>query len=461
VAARDAESGEALSARVQVLPAGESGIPSVPGHFGEPTPTSGRIHVAFPLDGQTTLPLPVGDWEVVVSRGYEYEIHREVVTITEGETAEVDAVLTRVVDTTDVMCGDFHIHTHMSNDSGQDARAAIASAVADGVELPVRTEHEIVASFQPLIEELGLEDWAYGVGSIEMTSMEIWGHMNVVPLEPDPTRINHGAPLWQRYPSAADPVAPVETLEPPQVFDAIRARPERPTIIINHPRGGNNYFEYAGYNRQTGMADFPEAWDEEFTVIEIFNDSGWLANLNGTVADWLSMLDHGRRVFAVGSSDSHGVRSSPIGYPRTCLELGTDDPRALSPGMVRDALAEGRSTISGGIYVDAWVGAVGPGGEATGLGATTTVRVRVQAASWVDLDFIDVVVDGRIVDTIAVLPGDADPIEPTIRFDQDLEIEVSATGGYVIIAAYGDSRLEPVHPGRLPFGVTNPIFLSP
>jgi hypothetical protein len=30
-----------------------------------------------------------------------------------------------------------------------------------------------------------------------------------------------------------------------------------------------------------------------------------------------------------------------------------------------------------------------------------------------------------------------------------------------VIAAYGDTTLEPVHRGRKPFGVTNPIFVSP
>jgi hypothetical protein len=29
----------------------------------------------------------------------------------------------------------------------------------------------------------------------------------------------------------------------------------------------------------------------------------------------------------------------------------------------------------------------------------------------------------------------------------------------VIVAAYGDAPLEPVLRGRMPFGVTNPIFL--
>jgi len=33
------------------------------------------------------------------------------------------------------------------------------------------------------------------------------------------------------------------TLSPPKVFDAVRARPEAPLVIINHPRGGANYFD--------------------------------------------------------------------------------------------------------------------------------------------------------------------------------------------------------------------------
>jgi hypothetical protein len=30
-----------------------------------------------------------------------------------------------------------------------------------------------------------------------------------------------------------------------------------------------------------------------------------------------------------------------------------------------------------------------------------------------------------------------------------------------MIAAYGAQPLEPVHPGRVPFGVTEPIFVTP
>jgi len=83
-------------------------------------------------------------------------------------------------------------------------------------------------------------------------------------------------------------------------------------------------------------------WDTKFTLVEVFNDSGWLQNRSRNVADWLGLLRAGRKVFAVGSSDSHGLVGSPVGYPRTCITLGTDDPRRVTPSGVRDQLAAGR-----------------------------------------------------------------------------------------------------------------------
>ena len=166
-------------------------------------------------------------------------------------------------------------------------------------------------------------------------------------------------------------------------------------------------------------------------------------------------------MFATGASDSHRINYSPTGYPRTCLKVNTDDPHQLTPNMVRDAAAAGHSTVSGGVYVDAHVGTAGPGDDVTGAPASLSVHVRVQAASWVDVDTVELVVDGVTIDTIAILPGDANPANETIRFEKDLPIQVApGKGSYVIIAAYGDHDLSPVHPGHMPFGVTNPIFLS-
>jgi hypothetical protein len=453
-----------LPVRVQVMP-WSGGVPGVPAHFNEARQVPGRLHVEYVMNGDVQLRVPAGEWRVVVSRGYEYTIHDTLsggaLVVAAGVTVPVAAMLDRVVDTTGVLCGDFHIHTRRSNDAGDDVRMKIRSAVADGLEIPVRTEHEYVEPFQDLIVQMGLDDWAFGITSVEMTSFEVWGHMNVFPLEADPGAINGGTPKWQTWPTAASPDTPLRTLSPVEVFNAARARPEEPVVIINHPRGGFNYFDYVGYNPVTGMVARPGDWDDQFTLVEVFNNSGWHSNRDRTVRDWLGFLNHKRRVFAVGSSDSHHLVGSPVGYPRTCIVLDTDDPHDLDPEWVRDQTAAGHSTISGGIYVDAWVDGVGPGGEATGLGAEALLHVRVQAADWVAVTGLEVVVDGEPELVIDILPGDADPMNSTIRYEvMDIPIPVAAGGSYVIVAAYGEMPLEPVHRNKAPFGVTNPIFLS-
>ncbi len=454
-----ATGGAPLPVRVQLLPAGTSTIPTVPVNFGEPATVAGRLQVEYPIDGDVTMPAPAGRWRVVVSRGFEYEIVELEVDVVAGATVEVDAVLDRVVDTTGVQCGDFHIHTHRSFDSGDDAREKVRSAVADGVEIPVRSEHDVIASFAPIIAELGVGAFAMGIGSVEITSAQIWGHFGVFPLDPDPTARNGGTIPWQNWPTADDPDVEVATRNPVEVITASRARPEAPVVVVNHPRQiPYDYFAYTGFDPVTGMVDRPAAWDPDIHLVEVFNDSDSPTVRAKNLLDWYGLLEHDYVVFAVGSSDSHRIRLEPLGYPRTCIQVPTDDPAALTAAQVRDGLAAGAATISGGIYVDASVGATGPGGTATGVGATATVTIRIQAASWVDVDELEVVVDGVSVALRAITPGDAGA--GAIRFQGTVDVPVATDGSWVIVHARGDSTLEPVHIERLPFGVTNPIFLQ-
>ena len=81
----------------------------------------------------------------------------------------------------------------------------VSQAIADGLELPVRSDHEWVGDFSTEITALHAEKFANGMPSIELTSMELWGHMGVFPLTPDPTKPNAGAPLWQHVPDGGSP----------------------------------------------------------------------------------------------------------------------------------------------------------------------------------------------------------------------------------------------------------------
>lgn len=431
----------ALPVRVQTEPR-SAPEPALPRRWGEPDRPARRTHVVFPIDGQVTLPVLPGTHRVIVSRGFEYDLFESDVEVTAGETTHVPVMLERVVDTTGVMCADYHIHTNRSPDSSDPVRFKLHSSAGDGLEIPCRSEHEWVVSWDEIVEEQALDGWLFGVTSLELTTFA-WGHFGVVPITPRPNEPNNGAPDWTGK-------------NPPEVFAEVRARPEEPLLIINHPRGAaiGGYFTAAGYDAATGTVRNAHLWDESFGAIETFNDASFDES-EQQVRDWFSFLRSGRRVWAVGSSDTHHVmRGSPVGYPRTCLRLGIDDPEALRAGgaetLVRDATADGHFTVSGGVYVDAWArGDVEPGDEVTGAATRESVRVRVQAAPWIDVDALEVWVDGELAQTIAI-----EPSTEVVRFDDVIEVE----GDWVVFHAKGDRDLSPAMPGRMPFGVTQPIF---
>lgn len=446
VHATESASGDPVPARVQVF--GRDDRP--PASFGESGVAGGRLDIAFAgASGVVSIRVPPGTHRVVVSRGFEYELVDTRVTVAAGETAVVEAPLTHSVDTVGVMCADYHIHTTRSPDAPDDARFKVLALVADGLELPVRSDHEFVADFEPVVRELGLERFARGLSGEELTTFA-YGHFGVFPLPPDPAMPNGGAPRWPGR-------------LPPELFSEVRARPGSPIVIVNHPRSGGSlggYFTAAQYDPITGTVGREDYWDDRLSVIEVFNESSFEQNRNDTVRDWLSMLQRGRRVFAVGSSDSHRLHATPVGYPRTCLQLGTDDPRAVTPAQVRDATAAGRSYVSGGIHLEVrGPGGEGPGDTVTGTGPRAQLRVIVRAATWIDVDSLEVIVDGRTTETIAIRPEDADPSDPTVRLDAIIEADVAPAGSFVIVHVAGSDPLEPVHPGRAPFAVSNPIFL--
>lgn len=455
VTARDAANMTGMPVRVQISPM-SGAVPSVPSHYGEIVPGNNRVHTVFPQDGDVTVTVPAGAWRVLITRGFEYTLSDTTVTVTAGQTQAVNATLQRVVDTTGVLCGDFHIHTHRSPDSGDSGRLKLASGAADGVEVMARSEHEFVSDFQPLIDEMGLTPWVRGLGSLELTTF-VWGHFGVFPLTANPARPNGGNFEWAGR-------------RPTDVFADVRARSENPTLVINHPRGGaaGAYFDAAGYDAMTGQVRNPNLWDDRFTTVEFFNDSSFEERLPREVQDWFSFLSAGRRVWAVGSSDSHGINpNSPVGYPRTCMYLNTDDPRMATPTAIGAAVGAGRTNIFGGIYVNAEAVAAartaGPGQELTGAGNEARLRVTVQAPPWVTANTLTVWVDARpgtmtATRSITLNESTRDPMNNTIRYRGEINVPVAANGSYVIVAAQG-GELVPLFPGKQAFGVTNPIFL--
>jgi hypothetical protein len=446
VAARDSVNGEPMPVRVQVIPT--TPIADPPGERGEKPEINGRLYQEFAVTGDATLIVPPGEHRVIVSHGYEWDLVDSKVNVAAGQTTEVAATMVHSVDTTGVMCADFHIHSFFSADSTDPVEYKVRGALADGLDIPVSSEHEWVVDFQPIIEKLGMTKWAFGVPSEELTTFT-WGHFGVLPLRPRADLPNLGAVDWIGK-------------EAPEVFDLVHAQPDKPLLIINHPTSASSfssYFSAALVDRKQGIGTKPGMWSDHFEAVEVFNDSSFDDNRTASVADWFSLLSHGKRPWAVGSSDSHHLRSSPVGYPRTCLSFGHDDPTRLSPELVRDAVATGNVVVSGGLYMTVTGEGESPvvGRDVTVEGGTLKLTARVSAASWVEATSLEVIVDGK---TVSEVPLSMIAGGPGKRFENALSIPVDSGAHWVLLHAKGTGDLAPLHPGRKPFAVANPIFVT-
>ncbi|MFO0638356.1 MAG: CehA/McbA family metallohydrolase [Polyangiaceae bacterium] len=441
VTVKDSVTSTPLPVRVQVIPA--TAPAAFPAEWGVEEPGNGRIYQVFPTNGVATLAVPPGSHRVIVSRGYEYELFDQTVNAEADKVTEVPVSLVRSVDTTGVMCADFHIHANFSADSGDKVIEKVTSAVGDGLELPISSEHEWIIDFQPTIQKLGLTKFASSFPSEELTTFSN-GHFGVLPARPTPGALNNGAVDWVGK-------------APPEMFSLVHKRPEQPILIVNHPTsaGFMGYFSSTNFDNATGKGR-DGLWSDEFEAIEVFNDSDFDKNRQSSVKAWFSLLDAGKNVFAVGSSDSHSWRSSPVGYPRTCLPFGHDDPEKVTPEGVRDLVKAGKGVISGGLAMTV----EGPGGATPGgQGSEGTYKVRVGAASWVDAQELEVIVDGQSQGTFPLTPL-AGATGPGKVFENPVAVKATQSRArhYVVFVAKGKKDLAPVHPGRLPFAVSNPIF---
>ncbi len=325
VSVTDLQSSIKLPARVQIVPKDKP--KATPDSYGILDEQRGRIHQAFVTTGDITLPVPVGEHQVIVSRGYEYELVEQTVTVAAGQSVDVPVVLERSVDSTGVMCADFHIHSQFSADSDDPVEAKVASAVADGLDIPVSSEHEWVIDFQPIVEKLGLTDFAFGMPSEELTTFN-WGHFGVVPLQPKPDELNNGAIEW------------IGRLAP-AAFDDVQSRPEDPILIVNHPSGGDfsAYFSQSLFDRDTAAGKNKELWSTNFDAVEVFNSDDLEDVRDQVFADWMALLNAG--------CQSHGgrlIRQPPHSNQACRLSAHLHE---LRPRRPQEAHGEYRARRSG------------------------------------------------------------------------------------------------------------------
>lgn len=396
----DAAGGALARAPVRVL---VRGVPPTPDpSFGGPFSAGGSGRTFVAADGRTSRPLPPGTYEVLVTRGPEYDLLEETIDVPPGGAGRVHGVLVRRVETAGWLAGDFHLHTTGSTDAGTPPRDRVLACAAEGIELLAATDHNETTDLAPHVEALGLSDRMLAVAGTELTtdgSRVPVGHLALFPLAIDPA-VPHVA-------------TPVPWLDLGFADLAAGARRVRGALLqVNHPRAPSD-----GPFALLGIAagDAAALRSLDFDLLEVA-DGRSFETTAAAVADWARLVGCGRKVAPTGGSGAHALAAPPCGWPRTWVFAARDDAGGFSPDGLAAALRSGRVVVSSGPFVALRVDDVPAGGTVVPKGRGALVSLRVEAAPWVEVTAIRVLVNGR----------EALSLPPTARPPEAVRLETQA-----------------------------------
>lgn len=392
------------------------------------------------LDGAGEVAVAPGVYDVYVSRGIEWtRVVVPKVDVGAARGASVRATLAHVVETPGWSSGDFHVHAAPSWDSDIGLDARVIEFAAEGIDLIVATDHNIVTDYAPSIAALGADPLLASLIGDELTT-RTWGHFGAYPLPRATVGQPYGA-SWREGATARDVIEGVKRDHPGVLVQA------------NHPRrAAQGSFTVARFDRATATPRDP-GFSLGFDTIELLNGGDTL-RLDPVLADWFALLDHGVAKTAMGNSDSHGL-TGLAGYPRNLVRV--DD--AHDADAVVRAVREHHSLFTTGPILELTCGAAGIGDVVRAVGGKVTVDLRVRAAPWISVSSVTLYVDGVATQEWNVPRGEA-----VDRFTATETIAVTRDAT-IVLRADGLDSLAPVvgndeHGEVLPLAITNPLFVD-
>jgi hypothetical protein len=463
------ESGAPLPARVTVVGFDPSPEPKTPGFgllgfSGDPLGRFNDVSDDEPFgvvvaayadaSGQVGFDVEPGDYQVVVSRGTEYSLFTAFVSVEAGACAgEVEARLTRVLDTPGFVSSDFHVHGLRSHDSRITDRNRVLAFAAEGIENPVMTDHHVHTDLGPAIAAMGLADFLTATIGEEITTFD-YGHFNGYPYTVDPTRPSGGSTDWANPAPPSPPPPPGGdfpsegsfNLTPQEILDLARSQPTATaatTVQVNHidshfdpllidtsrvpPQSPFPDFE-RGLRR---LPPFPTPLNlfAHFPALELWNgyDRGHQLNefLDERIGIWFNLLNQGLLTTAIADTDTHRFVSLRTAGARSWTASPTDLPWEIDPADVAGSVEAGRSVGGQGIYVQARLLTSEGAAELSWSGATTigdddgdvVLEIRVQSPSWAQWDDVKVYANADTVATETRLDSLGRPFDTLFRAD--------------------------------------------
>ncbi len=437
----------------------------------------------FTQAGEGTWPLPCQTYTLTAVRNPLHEVGRATVELVQGRT-ELTLDLPRVVDDGGRFTADLHVHTGRSPDAFIPDQMRWRSILAAGLDLVVITDHDLVTDPANAMALLAGDDALLALPGTEAQMRPIRddedrltpGHLNALPLPldaelaPDPP--DHLADYLTWYHGMTDPWpgvdAPMVQLNHPRGIHFDAAGPTSPSVHALFFRNGFEpdlpltAAENAWFSDPNPAGDTLLDWD----AVEVVNRFSWPLYLE-VRRDWFSLMNQGVFITGTGNSDSHAAEVELAGFPVNLLPRCGD---AADAACLVDGMRAGRNSVSNGPVVELDVLGAGPGGSVVApTDGVVVVRARVQAASWVMVPQVRLVVNGEVVRTEERDDDGIDRFEDG-RLDRTFQWTVQPQADAWILVEAGweldpdlqvDDRSGEVYarvaPGYVPLGFTNPV----
>lgn len=431
-------------------------------------PDSGDFQVlncVYSEDGTFLAELGPGSYDVIVSRGPEYDALFLELTVKADETTPLRGSLVRTVSTPGWISADFHSHSTPSGDNTGSQLGRVLNLLAENVEFGPCTEHNRISSYTPHLKRLDAEKWLATCPGMELTGSVLpVNHQNAFPLRRHPRTQDGGGPTV-----SSNPVTQIRRL-------AMWDDGSEKLVQENHP----NLPRILGDKDEDGKPD--EGFHDMITYMDVIEihppatilvppgTDAFKALKRNPIFHWLQMQNRGYRITGVVNTDAH-YNFHETGWIRNYVRSSTDQPAEIDPMEVVRQSKAGHVIMTTGPYLEVTASNSSDqqaevGGDLASSDGKVRLKIRVQCANWFDINRVQILVNGRLDDrynytrrTHADMFGGG-----VVKFDQPIDVQVDEDAHLVVVAAGEGLTLGPVMGPtwgkQTPIAVTNPIFVD-
>ncbi len=423
-------------------------------------------NVHYSHNGRFRQPLEPGNYEVIISYGPEHDAVFTEIRVRAGEETPLAATLKRVVDSRGGMSAELHSHSSPSGDNVASQRGRVLNLLAEHLEFAPCTEHNRIDSYQPHLEALGAERLMATVPGLELTRSPLpLNHQNAFPLIHRPRTQDGGGPATH-----ADPVRQVERLRGWDDGADKLVQKNHPNIIQLFFDGQLDGKGDGAHREMLPHLDVIEIHPLHRILHSATVENG--INTGGNrIHGWLLMLNQGMWLPGVVNTDAHW-NFHGSGWRRNFIHTPEDDPAKVDVMDLVASLRKGRVVMSNGPFMQVAFHA-SAGGERGIPGDTVwaprgrgQLHVRVQCSNWLDIDRVQVLVNGRA-------PGHLNFTREShaawfgndvVKFQRAIPVEVEEDSHLIVVAIGESTTLGPVMGARRgsanPVAVSNPVFVD-